>query len=350
MSPKTRNVTQREIARIAGVSQTTVSMVLNDRDGSNVRIPAATRERVKQAIEQSTYVADPAARRLAGLDNQIMGVFTYEPALSPESMDFYGPLLNGLERAAEQVGCDLLFFTSSPVENGTRSLFHRKTRLRLADGCILLGQQMDGDDLKRLVDERFPFVAVGRRDETSAKVPYVGIDYVSLTAALVEGAIALGHTSGLYVHRNLHSPAARDRMQQILSSTASGGLRFTLVAAEDGDLGGLLGAASEAGATVIFTEDAFLAEDVAHVLAVAGIEVPTAISLTALAEVRGHRVNGRALAGFQTPRLQVAAEALGLLQQLVTTPAEEWDTLETQRLLQGKVELGETLVERASAQ
>ena len=350
MSPKTRNVTQREIARIAGVSQTTVSMVLNDRDGSNVRIPAATRERVKQAIEQSTYVADPAARRLAGLDNQIMGVFTYEPALSPESMDFYGPLLNGLERAAEQVGCDLLFFTSSPVENGTRSLFHRKTRLRLADGCILLGQQMDGDDLKRLVDERFPFVAVGRRDETTAKVPYVGIDYVSLTAELVERAIALGHTSGLYVHRNLHSPAARDRMQQIQSSTASGDLRFTLVAAGDGDLGVVVGAAAEAGATVIFTEDAFLAEDVAHVLAGAGIEVPTAISLTALAEVRGHRVNGRALAGFQTPRLQVAAEALSLLQQLVTTPAEEWDGLETQRLLQGKVELGETLVERVSAQ
>ncbi|WP_448810492.1 LacI family DNA-binding transcriptional regulator [Agromyces bauzanensis] len=349
MSPKTRNVTQREIARIAGVSQTTVSMVLNDRDGSNVRIPAATRERVKQAIEQSTYVADPAARRLAGLDNQIMGVFTYEPALSPESMDFYGPLLNGLERAAEQVGCDLLFFTSSPVENGTRSLFHRKTRLRLADGCILLGQQMDGDDLKRLVDERFPFVAVGRRDETSAKVPYVGIDYVSLTAELIERAIALGHTSALYVHRNLHSPAARDRRQQIEASTASGGLQFTLVAAEDGDVSGVVGTAAEAGATVIFTEDAFLAEDVAHVLAGAGIDVPAAISLTALAEVRGHRVNGRALAGFQTPRLQVAAEALSLLQQLVTTRAEEWDALETQRLLQGKVELGETLVERMSA-
>ncbi|MBT2499566.1 LacI family DNA-binding transcriptional regulator [Agromyces sp. ISL-38] len=349
MSPKTRNVTQREIARIAGVSQTTVSMVLNDRDGSNVRIPAATRERVKQAIEQSTYVADPAARRLAGLDNQIMGVFTYEPALSPESMDFYGPLLNGLERAAEQVGCDLLFFTSSPVENGSRSLFHRKTRLRLADGCILLGQQMDGDDLKRLVDERFPFVAVGRRDETTAKVPYVGIDYVSLTAELIERAVGLGHTDALYVHRNLHSPAARDRMQQIQASTASGGLKFTLVVAEDGDLTGVTRAAEQTGATAVFTEDAFLAEDVALVLGNAGVEVPSAISLTALAEVRGHRVHGRALSGFQTPRLQVAAEALSLLQQLVTTRAEEWDSLDTQRLLQGKVELGETLVERMSA-
>nr|BFF25676.1 hypothetical protein GCM10025732_36410 [Glycomyces mayteni] len=114
MTGKPGKVTQREIARIAGVSQTTVSMVLNDRDGSNIRIPDATRERVRRAIEQSTYVADPAARRLAGLDNKILGVFTYESALTPESMDFYGPLLNGIERAAESLGCDLLFFTSSP--------------------------------------------------------------------------------------------------------------------------------------------------------------------------------------------------------------------------------------------
>lgn len=340
MSPKTRNVTQREIARIAGVSQTTVSMVLNDRDGSNVRIPAATRERVKQAIEQSTYVADPAARRLAGLDNQIMGVFTYEPALSPESMDFYGPLLNGLERAAEQVGCDLLFFTSTPVENGTRSLFHRKTRLRLADGCILLGQQMDGNDLKRLVDEQFPFVAVGRRDETTAKVPYVGIDYVSLTAELIGRASELGHTEALYVHREHRSPAARDRLQPILASNESDGLHFTVTTTIETVAADL----ARTGATVVFAEDVFLAEDIAHLL---GAEVE--VSLAALAEVRGHRVNGRALSGFQTPRQQIAAEALNLLQQLVTTPAEEWGGLEIQRLLQGKVELGETLVERTDA-
>lgn len=127
MASKPRKVTQREIAEIAGVSQSTVSMVLNDRDGASVRIPEATRARVRQAIEQSTYVADPAARRLAGLDNQIIGVFTYEAALSPESMDFYGPLLNGIERAAERAGCDLLFFTSSPVEDGSRRLFHKNT-------------------------------------------------------------------------------------------------------------------------------------------------------------------------------------------------------------------------------
>ncbi|SDU51700.1 LacI family DNA-binding transcriptional regulator [Jiangella alkaliphila] len=346
MAPKPRRVTQREIARIAGVSQTTVSLVLNDRDGSNIRIPEETRERVREAIEAATYVADPAARRLAGLDNQIVGVFTYEPALSPESMDFYGPLLNGIERAAEQVGCDLLFFTSSPVEDGTRRLFHRKTRLRLADGCILLGQQMDGAELERLVDERFPFVAVGRRDETEAKVPYVGLDYVTPTRALIDRAVALDHERAVYLHRDRPSPTARDRRAAIESAGAEGRLTFALSGAED--LAGLAGLVRDHRATVLFAEDAFLAEDAIHALTGAGVRTPADVSVAALAEVRGHRSDGRVLTGFHVPRDEVAAEALEVLHELIASPVEDWDSLDTQRLLGAEVEPGETIVERAT--
>ncbi|PZF83339.1 LacI family DNA-binding transcriptional regulator [Jiangella anatolica] len=347
MPPKPRRVTQREIARIAGVSQTTVSLVLNDRDGSNVRIPEETRERVREAIEAATYVADPAARRLAGLDNQIVGVFTYEPALSPESMDFYGPLLNGIERAAEQVGCDLLFFTSSPVaEDGTRRLFHRKTRLRLADGCILLGQQMDGAELERLVDERFPFVAVGRRDETDAKVPYVGLDYVTPTLALIDRAVALGHERAVYLHGGRPVPSARDRLAAIETAGAEGRLAFALGGSDD--LGGLAALVREHGATVVFAEDAFVAEDAVHALTSAGLTVPADVSVAALGEVRGHRSDGRVLSGFHVPRERVAAVALDVLHELIASPVEDWDTLDTQRLLGAEVEPGETIVERTA--
>ncbi|WP_326762165.1 LacI family transcriptional regulator [Streptomyces phaeochromogenes] len=344
MSPRPRRVTQREIAELAGVSQTTVSVVLNDRDGSNVRVPEATRARVKAAIEQLTYVADPAARRLAGLDNQIIGVFTYEAALSPESMDFYGPLLNGIERAAEQIGWDLLFFTSSPVENGTRSLFHRKTRLRLTDGCVLLGQQMVASELERLVAEQFPFVAIGRRDETAAAVPYVAIDYVTPTTALIDQAAADGHQQALYVHRGRDTPTARDRRGAVEAASADGRLAFLLVGEERiADLPRLTRAT---GATLIIAEDAFLAEDVAHALSGAGVAVPDETSLAALGEVRGHRVEGRALAGFHVPRQQLAAEALDLLQLLITTDPQEWAGLDTERLLVAEVEPGDTIVAR----
>jgi DNA-binding LacI/PurR family transcriptional regulator len=345
MSEKTGKVTQREIARIAGVSQTTVSMVLNDRDDTNVRIPESTRERVKRAIEQTTYVADPAARRLAGLDNKILGVFTYEAALTPESMDFYGPLLNGIERAAEQLDCDLLFFTSSPVENGSRRLFHKNTRLRLADGCILLGQHMDGDELARLVREGFPFVAVGRRDEAEG-VPYVGIDYRSLTRGLIERAVELGHTKAVYVHRGKNTPSARDRRAEIDAANESGVLSFTSLPYNGYELSSTARAIVASGATVVFVEDAFAAEDIELSLDRIGVSVPDQLSLTALGEVQSHTIKGRTLSGFHTPRQRIASEALALLKQLITAQPEELGAIDTQRLLDGSVELGETLVAR----
>lgn len=346
MASKPGRITQREIARIAGVSQTTVSMVLNERDGSNVRIPEETRARVKAAIEASTYVADPAARRLAGLDNQIVGIFTYEAALSPESMDFYGPLLNGIERAAERIGCDLLFFTSSPVEDGRRSLFHRKTRLRLADGCILLGQEMDAAELERLVAERFPFVAVGRRDETAAKVPYVGLDYVTPTLALIDRAAELGHDRAVYLRRDRTSPTSRDRLRAVETSQAEGRVTFSITT--EGALADVADLVRSRQASLVVAEDVFLAEDAIHALGAAGLAVPAEVSVAALAEVRGHRTGERALTGFRVPRERVAAAALELLQQLISAPADEWDALELQQLLQAEVEVGDTLAARAA--
>ncbi|MFJ4688944.1 LacI family DNA-binding transcriptional regulator [Streptomyces sp. NPDC088789] len=348
MPSKPRRVTQREVAEIAGVSQTTVSVVLNDRDGTNVRIPEETRARVKRALEEATYVADPAARRLAGLDNQIIGVFTYEEALSPESLDFYGPLLNGIERAAEEIGWDLLLFTSSPVENGTRSLFHRKTRLRLTDGCVLLGQQMVGSELERLVAEQFPFVAVGRRDETAAAVPYVGVDYVTPANTLIDLAVDRGHRQALYVHRGRDTATARDRRGAVEAASAAGRMAFMLVGEERVAELPRLARATEA--TLIIAEDAFLTEDVVLSLVGAGVDVPGEISVAALGEVRGHRTGGRALTGFHVPRRQVAAEALELLHQLITTDPQEWAALDTQRLLVAGVEAGDTIAARPTGQ
>lgn len=344
---KPPKVTQREIARIAGVSQATVSMVLNDREYSNVRIPAATRERVRRAIEQTTYVPDPAARRLAGLDNKILGVFTYEAALSRESLDFYGPLLNGIEQEAERLGCDLLFFTSSPVEDGTRKLFHKQTRLRLTDGCILLGQQMDGVELVRLVEEGFPFVAVGRRDEPD--VPYVGIDYRSLTSSIVEQAVALGHHRVAYVHHGRRSPSAADRLAGLELAAKAARIESTLLNVAELDLSEVAAAIAGGNDTVVVTEDVFIAEALAVELAEHGKAIPEDLSLAVLGEVEGHSLAGRSLTGFHLPREQLAAEALALLQELIVLDGKARAKLRQQTLLEGSVVAGATLAQLKDA-
>ena len=139
----TTRLTQRDIARLAGVSQATVSLVLNNRSEATARIPAETRDRVLKVIRETGYVADPIARRMTKQRNRILGVFTYEPVFPSASGDFYHPFLVGIEERAERLGCDLLLFTSAPVTDGRRRIFHENNRLRLADGCLLLGREID---------------------------------------------------------------------------------------------------------------------------------------------------------------------------------------------------------------
>ncbi|MDF2798353.1 MAG: LacI family transcriptional regulator, partial [Devosia sp.] len=60
-----KRLTQKDIAQMAGVSQATVSLVLNGAPAAQGRIPDETRERVLKAIRDTGYVADPVARRMA---------------------------------------------------------------------------------------------------------------------------------------------------------------------------------------------------------------------------------------------------------------------------------------------
>ena len=69
-----------DVAARAGVSRTTVSFVLNDRDAS---ISPATRERVLEAARQLDYHPHAPARQLAGGRSQTVGLVLRQ---SPEQV------------------------------------------------------------------------------------------------------------------------------------------------------------------------------------------------------------------------------------------------------------------------
>ncbi|GAA0951667.1 hypothetical protein GCM10009554_53520 [Kribbella koreensis] len=211
-------LTQRDIARLARVSQTTVSLVLNNRTAASARIPTETRDRVLKVIRETGYVADPLARRLLQQRNQILGVFTYESVFPSASADFYHPFLSGIEESAEELGCDLLLFTSAPVTDGHRLVFHENNRLRIADGSLLLGRRIPATELSRLVSENYPFVSVGRRnnpalsDGTSTVIPYVGANYTTATATVTTRALQLGHQQLAFVGPGQGAESSADRL------------------------------------------------------------------------------------------------------------------------------------------
>jgi LacI family transcriptional regulator len=323
-----RRLTQRDIARMTGVSQATVSLVLNGRSDGDVRIAPETRERVLQAIRDSGYVADPIARRLAARDNRIIGVFTYEPVFPAGNSDFYHPFLVGIEERAEALGSDLLLLTSAPVVDGRRRIFHDGNRLRLADGCILLGRSLDRGELARLVADGFPFVSVGRRDDAGGPVPYVGADYAGATAALVRRAAELGHTRMVYLGQGEGPESHADRKAGFDRGVAEAGA--TGLHIPSGDLDAVLAA----GATVVFAEE--------HSEGVAlAAEAP--VSIVTLGQPTRHVSDptGTEFTGFAIPRREMGAQALEVLTALI-----DGTKTQRQRLLPCALVTGTTLMER----
>src|SRR5690242_7895082 len=97
-----RPPTMTDVAQLAGVSQTTVSLVLNDVSG--VSIPGETRERIRQAVEALGYRPNSLAQSLRTNRSQIIGFITDEIATTP----FAGNVLKGAQEAGWARGKILL--------------------------------------------------------------------------------------------------------------------------------------------------------------------------------------------------------------------------------------------------
>lgn len=308
-----RRITQRDIARLAGVSQTTVSLVLNNRPGDETRIPRETRDRVLSVIRETGYVADPVARRLADRHNRILGVFTYEPVFPSATADFYHPFLVGIEECAERLGCDLLLLTSVPVIDGRRRIYHEANRLRLADGCILLGRSLDRDELARLVSENFPFVSVGRRDDAGGPVPYVGTDYGPAVRALVERARALGHTRLAYLGHGEGAESLADRMGGFLEG--AGDLPVRHVRPTAGGPAEWLDALE--GVTVVFAEEYADAVALVDEAFARGLSIPADLSIVTLGDPTRPARTDIDFTGFRIPRREMGRQAIQVLTRLL---------------------------------
>jgi DNA-binding LacI/PurR family transcriptional regulator len=299
---------------MAGVSQTTVSLVLNNRTDVDVRIAPETRERVLRVIRETGYVADPVARRLADRRNRILGVFTYEAVFPSAAADFYHPFLLGIESSAEEAGCDLLLFTSARTTGGRRRrIFDEDSRVRLADGCLLLGRSLDRDDLSRLLAEGIPFVSLGRRDDAGGPVPYVGADYPAAVRELVERAVALGHRRLGYVGMGAEIESQADRLRGFREAVAATGVEGIHVLVPEGGPAALIGELNAQRVTAVFTEDPAKAVEIMRAAQALGMAIPEDLSILALGTLPRSAGLDVEFTGFRIPRREMGHRSVELL-------------------------------------
>src|SRR5262245_3343907 len=93
-SSKRKRPSMYDVARVAGVSQTTVSFVVNN--APNTNIPQETRDRVWLAVEELGWRPNAMARGLSLQSSHTIGLISDEVATSPHA----GKIIQGAQDAA----------------------------------------------------------------------------------------------------------------------------------------------------------------------------------------------------------------------------------------------------------
>ena len=319
MSLRPKRATQVDVARHAGVSQATVSMVLSGGSAA-AAVAEKTREHVTQAAEELGYAVNIAARSLRGGRNRILGLFTFEPVFPIEQRDFYYPFLVGVERGAADNGQEVLLFTSAGVSGARRIYRSGENRLKVADGCVLLGRDLDQSDLERLVREDFPFVFIGQRDVEGAELSYVAADYHSATRVATERVIRAGHRRVIYLREPGDRRPTLEREHGAREAWRDAGLGEGLEFRSRSGDGAVVTARDvrawrESGVTALLIEPTAEREveaDLEAAAVEAGLRIPADLSAVILGDSPG-TTHARPWSRFSLPRSQMGQVAVELL-------------------------------------
>lgn len=163
---KVQRATITDVARLAGVSISTVSRVLND----TAPVADDTVRRVRHAVEVLNFTPHAAARTLAVRKTDTVGLLLPEIGSS-----FFVPTLRGIESAVREAGLDLLIFAGSPSGARRREDSHPLGEHN-TDGLLVFGNLLSVRALSGLHQRGFPVVILHRSAPAGLQIPSIRFD------------------------------------------------------------------------------------------------------------------------------------------------------------------------------
>lgn len=185
-----KRITISDIAREAGVTKSTVSFVLNDRNG-RIPISAATREKVLKVVERYHYQPNQMARSLTTRRTGNLGFILSDNMAGGFANVFFATCLNGAEAECRRRGYGLTvgLFNLSCIDS---FIFPTPVRQHCVDGIILAGFVAD-EVLDRICASKIPCVCIGDYMTHPERVTTVSNAITRSTVSLLSYLHRRGH-------------------------------------------------------------------------------------------------------------------------------------------------------------
>lgn len=230
-TPATGVTTVTEVAKMAGVSVSTVSRILN----GSARVADDKREAVEKAIAALNFKPNLFAQSLKRGSSMTVGVLV-QAVESP----FFTETLRGIEDALNGTGYAPL------IVSGHWNASEEAERIRLllarrVDGLILLSGHLDDEEVIAF-SEYLPIVAAGRRLE-APRAASLCLDNVEGGRIATRYLISLGHTRIAHISGPADHIDALERLSGYRLALEEAGIAFDPGLVVQGDFregGGLL--------------------------------------------------------------------------------------------------------------
>ncbi|GAB2632789.1 LacI family DNA-binding transcriptional regulator [Streptomyces capparidis] len=220
-------VTIADVARVAGVSKTTVSRVLNTR-GEVDRVTAA---RVREVIDRMGYVPSCKAVGLARGSSRTVGMLV--PSLT---WPWIGEVVQGVVDTLEAAEYGLLLYTCNRGAESVRR-FTGQVSARAFDGLLVVEPENTLGILTALHRKGLPVVLVDDRGH-HPEFPHVTAANRDGGAAAARHLLAGGRRSPLVLTGPMRFGCVRDRLAGFRDTYAAHGLPIDLVVEGDFTEGG----------------------------------------------------------------------------------------------------------------
>jgi LacI family transcriptional regulator len=203
-------LTLEDIARLSGVSRSTVSRVIN----ADVNVKNETRRKVQQVINSYNFQPNLAARGLASGRTNVIGV-VIPAGVSVIFTDPYFPqLLQGVSAVCHTRDYSVMLWLAEPEYE--RRMISRILHNGLVDGVVVASIPMNDPIIQSLIESKMPFILIGR--PPTADVNYLDVDNQQSGCKATKHLVRLGYKRIATITGPLNQVAGYDRYQGYLKA------------------------------------------------------------------------------------------------------------------------------------
>ncbi|HEY2419857.1 MAG TPA: LacI family DNA-binding transcriptional regulator [Neobacillus sp.] len=174
------NLTIKDIAHMAGVSQGTVSKVINNYEG----ISEGTKKQVMDVITRMGYEPNFSARTLATKKSNLIGLIYAGKINVDMTHPYFNEVISSFKKNIGLLGYDILMFSNERFQSDHGSYLARCRHFHV-DGCLVIAGEEVEEAIYDLAKEGFPCMGIDI-ELKGPKSSYIMTDNIDLSRKVVE--------------------------------------------------------------------------------------------------------------------------------------------------------------------